>query len=231
MNSKKVPWLFRDRRAAHFQKLVRAAALRDRRIDLTFRPILWNIVSADHSYTHEDRPDPLDFQFLVDQHYSALFRFAMSLTRSEHDACDLVQETFVTWAAKGNQLQDPTKVKSWLFTTLHRGFLQTQRRVTRFPHLDLDQAETELPGIEPSLVNRLDAQRVVELLGCVDEPYRAAVALCYLEDYSYLEIASILEVPAGTVKSRIARGLGQLKKLVRSAEAVADLHGKEQHES
>jgi RNA polymerase sigma-70 factor (ECF subfamily) len=55
---------------------------------------------------------------------------------------------------------------------------------------------------------------VLQLLGQVDEQFQAAVALFYLEDYSYNEIATILEIPLGTVKSRIARGLGQLKDLV-----------------
>lgn len=59
----------------------------------------------------------LDFQTLVDQFYGPLYRFAMSLTRAEADAADLVQETFLTWATKGHQLQDLSKVKSWLFTT------------------------------------------------------------------------------------------------------------------
>jgi RNA polymerase sigma factor (sigma-70 family) len=63
-------------------------------------------------------------------------------------------------------------------------------------------------------VSRLDAQDVVQLLGQVDEQFQAAVTLFYLEDYSYNEIAGILEVPLGTVKSRIARGLAQLKELV-----------------
>jgi RNA polymerase sigma-70 factor, ECF subfamily len=54
----------------------------------------------------------------------------------------------------------------------------------------------------------------VALLGQVDAQFQAAVALFYLEDYSYAEIAAILEIPLGTVKSRIARGLGQLRALV-----------------
>ena len=72
-------------------------------------------------------------------------------------------------------------------------------------------------------MNHLDAQAAVELLAQVDPQYQAAVALFYLEDYSYNEIAGILEVPLGTVKSRIARGLAQLKKLVlRSAPKGKD---------
>ena len=89
-----------------------------------------------------DRPD---FQHLVDLHYASLYRFALSLTRSESDASDLVQETFLTWAAKGHQLRDAARVKAWLFTSLHRGFLQAQRHTTRFPHIELAAAEAELP--------------------------------------------------------------------------------------
>ena len=53
---------------------------------------------------------------LVDLYYGPLYRFALSLTRTETDACDLTQETFRIWATKGHQLQDRTRVKSWLFT-------------------------------------------------------------------------------------------------------------------
>jgi RNA polymerase sigma-70 factor, ECF subfamily len=161
----------------------------------------------------------LDFQRLVDQFYGPLYRFAMSLTRAEADAADLVQETFLTWASKGHQLQDLSKVKSWLFTTLHRSFLQSQRRLVRFPQLEITEAAADLPHVEPELLDRLDGQAVLALLARVDPQYQAAVALFYLEDYSYNEIAVILEVPLGTVKSRIARGLAQLRELVLRTNA------------
>ena len=175
-------------------------------------------VRASHS---EDRQrGELDFQSLVDLHYGPLYRFAMSLTRAESDACDLVQQTFLTWATKGHQLLDASKVKSWLYTTLHRAFLESRRRTTRFPHLEITVAQDELPSVEPDHVARLDAQDVVQLLNQVDEQFQAAVALFYLEDYSYNEIAAILEIPLGTVKSRIARGLAQLKGLVLRKAAL-----------
>jgi RNA polymerase sigma factor (sigma-70 family) len=176
---------------------------------------------AHSSYDGDCQRGELDFQSLVDLHYGPLYRFAMSLTHAESDACDLVQQTFLTWGAKGHQLQDRSKVKSWLYTTLHRAFLESRRRTTRFPHLELTEAEAELPSVEVDLVNRLDAQDVVQLLQQVDEQFQAAVALFYLEDYSYNEIAGILEVPLGTVKSRIARGLAQLKTLVLRQTAAA----------
>jgi RNA polymerase sigma-70 factor (ECF subfamily) len=159
--------------------------------------------------------DERDFERLVELHYGPLYRFALSLTRTETDAGDLTQETFRIWAEKGHQLQDRTRAKSWLFTTLHRLYLQTQRRQTRFPHIELDAAgEEDLPSVDVQLADRLDAEGVVALLRRVDAQFQAAVALFYLEDYSYNEIAQVLEIPLGTVKSRIARGLAQLRQLL-----------------
>lgn len=171
-------------------------------------------MGARSSYNQDRQRSELDFQRLVDAHYGPLYRFAMSLTHSESGAGDLVQETFLIWATKGHTLQQASKVKSWLFTTLHRCFLETLRRSTRFPHLEITEAASELPDVEPDLVAHVDALAAVEMLGQVDPQFRAALALFYLEDYSYAEIAAILEVPLGTVKSRIARGLAQLKELV-----------------
>ena len=154
-----------------------------------------------------------DFEAVVADYYELLYQFAISLTRSEADACDLTQQTFYIWATKGHQLRDASKIKSWLFTTLHRGFLESCRRRTRFPHSTLEETDTNLPVILPEATHRLDALQAVEALGQVDVGYRAAVALFYLEDCSYKEIADILEVPIGTVKSRISRGLAQLKEI------------------
>lgn len=176
-------------------------------------------VSARSSYDKVDQHTAPNFEQLVELYYSPLYRFAMSLSRAENDAADLVQDTFLAWAAKGHQLRDKTKVKSWLFTTLHRRFLESQRRIVRFPHLEMNEAVEDLPQVEPGLVEHLDSQTAVQLLGRVDPQFQAAVALFYLEDYSYNEIAAILEIPLGTVKSRIARGLSQLKTLVKDPNA------------
>lgn len=156
------------------------------------------------------------FEAIVNEHYEPLFRFAISLTRMESDARDLTQQTFYVWARKGHQLRDLSKAKAWLFTTLHRAFLVARRKQTRFTHHDLESVSEQLPAIWPERVNEMDASQVLLALARVDETYRAAVALFYLNDYSYKEIATILEVPIGTVKSRIARGVGQLRKILLS---------------
>src|SRR5688572_33283502 len=90
----------------------------------------------------------MEFSRLVETHYRGLYQFALSLARSEADAADLTQETFLRWAEKGSQLRDPSKSKSWLYTTLYRLFLNRQRHVTRFPHEELSDVETQLPSVE-----------------------------------------------------------------------------------
>jgi len=161
-----------------------------------------------------------EFESLVARFYEPLYQFAFSLARSEADASDLTQQTFYVWATKGHQLRDTTKVKTWLFTTLHRQFLESQRRRVRFPHQELETAEAELPAILPKTVSMLDAAHVLRTLAQVDESYQSAVSLFYLEDCSYREIAEILELPLGTVKSRISRGIGQLQRLMAKEIAV-----------
>ncbi len=153
----------------------------------------------------------------MSRYYAPLYQFAFSLTRTEADACDLTQQTFYIWATKGHQLRDGSKVKTWLFTTLHREFLNMRRKLVRFPHHELTEMDHELPGISPTMVEALDSAKVVDLLKRVAEPYQAALALFYLEDYSYKEIAAILDVPLGTVQSRISRGMAQLQQLILDA--------------
>jgi RNA polymerase sigma-70 factor (ECF subfamily) len=158
--------------------------------------------------------ESVDFEKLVVRYYEPLYQFAFSLTRDEADSCDLVQQTFCIWARKGHQLRDTTKVKTWLFTTLHREFLSARRKQTRWPHVELENAAAELPVVAPATVNRLDTAQVLAALARLEEVFQAPVALFYLQDCSYNEIAAILEVPLGTVKSRLTRGLGRLHELL-----------------
>lgn len=155
-----------------------------------------------------------EFENCVSDHYEGLYRFALSLTQRESEAADLTQQTFFLWATKGHQLRDKSKLKSWLFTTLHREFLGGRRRQVRFPHHDLESAQQEVPAVMPEVVQSLDASILVETLGQIEETYRAPLVLFYLEDHSYREIAAILDIPMGTVMSRLARGKAQLRQLL-----------------
>ncbi len=156
----------------------------------------------------------MDLEQLVEQHYAALYRFALSLSGHESDASDLVQETYYLLATKGHQLLDRTKVKSWLFTTLYRLFTGGRRRLVRFPEHDLAEVEAELPIVPPEPPGNADWNTVSSCLQRLDEVFRAPIALFYLEDYSYNDIAEVLQVPLGTVKSRMARGIAALQSMM-----------------
>ena len=121
--------------------------------------------------------ESLDFDGLVTAHYEKLYQFAFSLTRSEAEACDLVQQTFCIWAEKCHQLRDISKVKTWLFTTLHREFLGVRRKQHKFVHVEVEQMADELPVVAPPDAGSLDAPLVLKALAKLDELYQAPVAL------------------------------------------------------
>jgi len=160
------------------------------------------------------------FKQLVDAHYAPLYRFALSLARNASDAGDLVQQTFFIWATKGHGLRELSKAKSWLFTTLYREFLRGRRRDARSSSLeDLPPGEREPTAEDIDRVSRIDAGTVMAALQSVDETFRAPLTLFYVEDMSYQEIADALEVPIGTVMSRLSRGKAQLRTALERAEA------------
>ncbi len=162
------------------------------------------------------------FEDLVDQFYRPLYRFALSLSKNEDDASDLTQQTFFIWAKKGSQLKDSSKVKSWLFTTLYREFLAGRKRLNRYTSIDLEQAEPELPIVQADPLRAIEAKNAIAALMRVEEIYRIPLTLFYQQSYTYLEIAEILDLPIGTVMSRLSRGKAKLKNLV-SGEQVDEL--------
>ncbi len=167
-----------------------------------------------------------EFQELVDQHYEALYRFAYSLAKSPDRASDLVQQTFCVWAQKGDQLRDRSKAKTWLFTTLYREHLGQVRKQSRIDDRELGDVEHELPSHQPHAARQLDAKRAVDLLNQLEEIFRVPLSLFYLQQHSYKEIAAIIEVPMGTVMSRISRGKEQLRKLMEDQNTLT-LHAKQ----
>jgi RNA polymerase sigma-70 factor (ECF subfamily) len=105
-----------------------------------------------------------------------------------------------------------------LFTTLYREFLRVRRRETRATSLEeLPPGDQDVPAEEIDRTVRLDAMTVMEALQGVDEVFRAPLTLFYLEELSYQEIAEVLDVPIGTVMSRLSRGKAQLRAELNQA--------------
>ncbi|MEM8955780.1 MAG: sigma-70 family RNA polymerase sigma factor [Verrucomicrobiota bacterium] len=147
---------------------------------------------------------------MIRRFYGDVYRFAMCLCRDEIDAIDLTQQTFYRYAKHEDRVHTPAKLKSWLFATAKNEFLDHVRRAKRYPHVSLEEVgEPSSGGAETS--RAVDTRIVLAAMRRIDETYRTALALFYLEGYSYREISEILEVPSGTVMSRLSRGKAQLK--------------------
>lgn len=157
-----------------------------------------------------------EYEQAVNSFYEGLYRFAFSLAGNENDASELTQETYARLLTRGGQLRDSGKVKSWLFTTLYRIFLGWKNRQARLPHHEISTVEHELPSVTPAMLDFLEDDAVHEALLGIEEHYRLPLTLFYLQDHSYQEIATLLDIPIGTVMSRLSRG----KELLRTALAA-----------
>jgi len=162
-----------------------------------------------------------DYELAVATYYETLYAFGYSLAGNADDAGELTQETYCRLLTKGGQLRDPSKVKSWLFTTLFRVFLAWKDRRARLPHFEISSVEAELPVITPAHVDVLENNAIRDALLELEEHYRLPLMLFYLNGHSYDEIAEILDVPIGTVTSRLSRAKGLLRdRLVARAIGV-----------
>jgi len=146
-------------------------------------------------------------------HIDSLYGTALRLTRRAADAEDLVQDTYLKAFRSAHQFEPGTNLKAWLFTILHNTFRNTRRHDGRNP-VDIDSDAVErAAGAGPDdlspeqILSRatLDADLQAALDGLPDA-FRQAVWLRDVEELSYAEMAQVLDVPIGTVMSRISRG-------------------------
>lgn len=160
--------------------------------------------------------DNSTFQRLIDAWYDPLYRFALSLARNGDDALDLTQQTFARWAEKGSTLRETDKAKSWLFMVLYREFLDSRRLRQREVLGDVDGELDREPVRSHSAETKIDSHAAIAALWELEEIFRVPITLFYLESHSYKEIAEVLDLPIGTVMSRISRAKVQLRQKLQN---------------
>ncbi len=144
-------------------------------------------------------------------HLRALYGTAYRLTRNPADAQDLVQETMLRAYRAFDRYTSGTNVRAWLYTILHRVRTDALRRLGRTPEsVELPVEGLPVPPEQDALARGGDA--IARALDALPEAFRAAVVLRDIEEFTYDEIARILDVPIGTVMSRIHRGRTLLRK-------------------
>jgi RNA polymerase sigma-70 factor, ECF subfamily len=173
--------------------------------------------------------DQARFEEQASPFMSALYAAALRMTRNPSDAEDLVQETYLRAYRGFGGFREGTNLKAWLYRILTNTFINQYRAKKRRPdQVDLDDVEDfyifrRLGGLEAADAERtaetealegMPDDEVKQALESIPEQFRMAVILADIEGFSYKEIAEILDVPIGTVMSRIHRGRRQLQKLL-----------------
>jgi RNA polymerase sigma-70 factor (ECF subfamily) len=171
--------------------------------------------------------DQARFAELAMPYMSSLYAAAMRMTRNPSDAEDLVQETYLRAYRGFEGFREGTNLKAWLYKILTNTFINQYRAKKRRPEqVDLDDTEDfyfyrRLGGLETAAAQRspetivldqIPEAIVKQALEALPEQFRMAVILADIEGFSYKEIADILDVPIGTVMSRIHRGRKALQK-------------------
>jgi RNA polymerase sigma-70 factor (ECF subfamily) len=161
------------------------------------------------------------------EHMSSLYNAALRMTRNPSDAEDLVQETYLKAYRGFGGFQEGTNLKAWLYRILTNTFINNYRSKKRRPEEteldDLDnlylyrrlsgaQGSTAGRSAEDEVLDRITESEVKDAIEALPEQFRMAVLLSDVEGFSYKEIAEILDIPIGTVMSRLHRGRRALQK-------------------
>lgn len=155
-------------------------------------------------------------------HLDALYNFAIRLSGDTTDAEDLVQDTFVKAYRFFNSYERGTNAKAWLFRILKNSYINNYRKKSKQPQqVDYDEVSTyyesvrsertDTSDLEEIMYRELMDDQVTMALKRLPEDFRTVVLLCDVEGFTYEEIANMLDVPIGTIRSRLHRGRNLLR--------------------
>lgn len=164
----------------------------------------------------------LEFNREIIPHLDVLYNFALRLTTDPSDAEDLVQDTIVKAFRFFSSFENGTNAKAWLFRILKNSFINNYRKTSKRPQqVDYDEVSsyyesvraerTETTDLESLMFRELMDDEMSVALKQLPEDFRTVVLLCDVEGYTYEEIANMLDVPIGTIRSRLHRGRNLLK--------------------
>lgn len=156
-----------------------------------------------------------EFEKAAVPHFNELYRMASRVLGNRSDAGDIVQETFLQAWKCFDRFEIGTNCRAWLYKILFNVIRQSRRKTwrynLRFVHDDDERTIEETLGYEPLIGEHLDEKRVNAAFETLPETYREAVLLVDVHELSYREAAEALDVPIGTVMSRLSRGRAMLR--------------------
>ena len=168
---------------------------------------------------------PQAIQRLVEDFYVPLYRYAFRLSGSSADAEDLTQETFCKAQLHFGQLRDSARAKPWLFSILRNAYLHRARAARQQPCVSLESVGDLAEPLPPQLPD-IDPERLQQALNDLPEPFRTPIILYYFEDFGYRDIAEQMDLPIGTVMSRLARAKASLRSRLLEPNASLLANGR-----
>jgi RNA polymerase sigma-70 factor, ECF subfamily len=173
------------------------------------------------------------FEAAALEHVDALYGYAMTLTRDKTEAEDLVQETYLRAVRAANQPAPERNLKAWLFVIMRNAWLNVMRhkqngfRIFEFEGDEPATGAANDATSNPHVVylRKLEQQQVRDAIDELPDAYREIVLLRDIEGFSYHEIATVLNCPAGTVMSRLGRARGKLREALSIRQKVHRIHG------
>jgi RNA polymerase sigma-70 factor (ECF subfamily) len=146
-------------------------------------------------------------------HIRSLYRYALALTRNDDEAHDLVQDCCTVALDKQDMFKPGTNLRAWLFTIMHnRHVTRLRRRMQGVEHVPVSQAaRVSQPSNQ---LSRLEFRDLVAAMEQLDDEFREVLVLVTVEGLSYKEVAEVLDMPVGTVTSRLSRARAQLRRLM-----------------
>ena len=155
-----------------------------------------------------------DFGRLVEAEIPRLRRYARALTRDATRADDLVQSCLMRAVAKQHLWQPGTDLRAWLFTILHNQHVNDIRRAAREENnVPIDEI-APVASVQANAIDVLELRDLESALGKLPAEQRQVILLVGLEGMAYEDVASVLGVPVGTVRSRLSRGRDNLRRLM-----------------
>lgn len=187
-------------------------------LPLPWEYLRWSLSLTSGSVMADARSGP-DIAQLVADHHKAVYQYAYRLTGSVQDAEDLAQQAFLIAQRKIGQLRNMDAAGSWLFAILRNCFLKDKQ--SRRPALAGDLAlniDSIADDVPLDKMDRADGEQLQDALNRLPDAFRLVVVMFYFEECSYREIADQLEMPIGTVMSRLARAKDQLRSILFEPE-------------
>jgi RNA polymerase sigma-70 factor (ECF subfamily) len=162
-----------------------------------------------------------DFARLLEAQIPRLRRYARALTRDVSRADDLVQSCLTRAVAKQHLWQPGTDLRAWLFTILHNQHVNDVRRSVR-EGIAVELGEVHQQTVQSNAIPTLELRDLERAMGRLAAEQREVILLVGLEGMAYEEVAAVLNVPVGTVRSRLSRGRDQLRRLMGMEEKQRD---------